>query len=204
MRRRAFNNISSNTAATPPAFRCSINRLHLLGPARINTWPRDFPIGMRFHSAPVVRLADGKPMHLGHVQQADARWLLLAFAPRDDPMGALTALCAELGSLVQRPTPKDHDIDSRIDLRAVLQGSHHDVNITDLPALLFPQKGLLDLRDYEKVFCPDPARGDIFDLRSINRTSGCLVMIRPDQYVANIFPFDALEDLSTLLGRTCE
>src|SRR3712207_173469 len=33
-----------------------------------------FPIGERFHSAAVVRLADAKPMQLGHVAQADGRW----------------------------------------------------------------------------------------------------------------------------------
>ncbi len=33
-----------------------------------------FTIGTRFHSAPVVRLADAKPMQLGHVARADAAW----------------------------------------------------------------------------------------------------------------------------------
>ena len=30
-----------------------------------------FPVGMRLHSAPVVRLADAKPVQLGHVAEAD-------------------------------------------------------------------------------------------------------------------------------------
>ena len=172
----------------------------LTGSGKYQHLATGFPKGMRLHSAPVVRLADGKPMQLGHVQKVDARWLLLAFAPQDDPLAALTALCADLDPLVQRATPTSHDIDSRIDLRAILQGSHHDINITDMPALLFPEKGLLGLRDYEKVFCPDPARDDIFDLRGIDRRSGCLVLIRPDQYVADIAPFDALRELSALFG----
>jgi phenol 2-monooxygenase len=33
-----------------------------------------FPVGMRFHPAPVVRLADAKPVHLGHAAQADGAW----------------------------------------------------------------------------------------------------------------------------------
>jgi phenol 2-monooxygenase len=33
-----------------------------------------FPVGRRFHSAPVVRLADAKPIHLGHVARADGAW----------------------------------------------------------------------------------------------------------------------------------
>src|SRR6185369_11672221 len=39
-----------------------------------------FTIGMRFHSAPVVRVADAKPMQLGHVARADAAWRIYAFA----------------------------------------------------------------------------------------------------------------------------
>ena len=38
------------------------------------------PIGMRFHSAPVIRLVDAKPMQLGHTVKADGRWRIFAFA----------------------------------------------------------------------------------------------------------------------------
>ncbi len=45
-----------------------------------------FPVGMRFHSAPVVRLADAKPVQLGHAARADGAWRVYAFACRDaDP-----------------------------------------------------------------------------------------------------------------------
>ena len=43
------------------------------------------PAGMRFHSAPVIRLADAKPLQLGHVARADGAWRLYVFADRDDP-----------------------------------------------------------------------------------------------------------------------
>lgn len=43
-----------------------------------------YPLGMRFHSAPVVRLADAMPMQLGHVIEADNRWRIMIFAPQDD------------------------------------------------------------------------------------------------------------------------
>ena len=42
-----------------------------------------FPVGMRFHSAPVVRVADGKPVHLGHAARADGAWRLYVFADRN-------------------------------------------------------------------------------------------------------------------------
>jgi hypothetical protein len=41
----------------------------------------------------------------------------------------------------------------------------------------------------EKVFCPDAA-DDIFELRGVNRATGCMVVVRPDQYVAHVLALD--------------
>ena len=59
-----------------------------------------------------------------------------------------------------------------------------------LPALLLPPKGQLGMIDYEKVFSPDlkNAGQDIFELRGIDRQQGALVVVRPDQYVAQVLP----------------
>lgn len=157
-----------------------------------------FPIGARFHSAPVIRLGDARPVELGHVAQADGRWRLYAFADRADPSSAssrLGALCDALAnsssSPLRRYTKPGDDIDSVFDLRAILQQAHRDVAVEALPKLLLPRKGRLGLIDYEKVFCPDIRAGhDIFRLRGIDREHGCLVIVRPDQYVANLLPLD--------------
>ncbi len=37
-------------------------------------------IGKRFKSAPVVRVCDANPVHLGHQARADGRWRICAFA----------------------------------------------------------------------------------------------------------------------------
>jgi len=156
------------------------------------------PIGARFHSAPVIRLGDAKPVELGHVAQADGRWRLYAFADKADPSSAasrLRALCEALAdspsSPLRRYARPDADLDAVIDLRAILQQPHREVAVETLPSLLLPRKGRLGLIDYEKVFCPDLREGqDIFDLRGIDRERGCLVIVRPDQYVANILPLD--------------
>jgi phenol 2-monooxygenase len=57
------------------------------------------------------------------------------------------------------------------------------------------------LRDYEKAFCTpaDPER-DIYAMRRIDRTQGCLVVVRPDQYVAHILPLEATEALAAYFG----
>ena len=38
------------------------------------------------------------------------------------------------------------------------------------------------------MFCPDPDAGDIFELRRVNRETGCIVVVRPDQYVSHVLP----------------
>ena len=53
------------------------------------------------------------------------------------------------------------------------------------------------MRDYEKMFCPDLKSGhDIFDMRGIDRDRGCMVVVRPDQYVAHVLPLDAHAELA--------
>jgi hypothetical protein len=164
---------------------------------------RGLVVGMRFHSAPVIRLADAKPVQLGHTVKADGRWRLFVFADAEDPAAPsskLRALCEFLASSPQSPvakyTPTGADIDSVIDVRAVFQQGHRELAIEAMPALLMPAKGRYGLRDYEKMFCPDlKNRNDIFEMRGIDRNSGCLAVVRPDQYVALILPLDAYGEI---------
>jgi 3-hydroxybenzoate 4-monooxygenase len=162
-----------------------------------------FVIGTRFHSAPVVRIADARPLQLGHAGKADGRWRLYAFAGANDHANAsagIGGLCQFLeqspDSPVRRYTRPGQDIDAVFDLRAVFQQRHDQLTIESMPALLLPRKGRYGLRDYEKVFAPDLKIGpDIFDLRGIDRAHGALVVVRPDQYIAHVLPLDAHQAL---------
>ena len=181
---------------------------NLTGEATWQSLASGFEIGTRFHSAPVVRLADAKPMELGHTVEADTRWRLFAFCPAEDPAApnaAIRRLCRFLDEAPESPirkyTAPGADIDAVIDLRAVFQQGSRDLALETLPDLLLPRKGRLGLIDYEKMFCADRAAGrDIFDLRGVDREQGCLVIVRPDQYVAHILPLDAQEDLARFFG----
>ncbi|NOJ48448.1 FAD-binding monooxygenase [Bradyrhizobium archetypum] len=159
---------------------------------------RGFVIGTRFHSAPVVRLADAKPVHLGHVAKADGRFRIFIFAGAGDSAAAnapVRSLCDFLSespkSPIRRHTQAGTDIDSVIDVRAVFQQAHTELAIETMPPLLLPRKGRYGLIDYEKMFCPDFRSGhDIFAMRGIDRDMGCMVVVRPDQYVAHVLPLD--------------
>ncbi len=165
---------------------------------------RGYTIGMRFHSAPVIRLADAMRAHLGHTGKADGRWRLYAFAGAGDPLCAssgIRLLCDYLAqspdSPVRKFTPAGQDIDAVFDVRAIFQQEHRELALEKLPGLLLPRKGRYGLRDYEKAFCPDLKNGeDIFEMRGINRAEGCMVLVRPDQYVAHVLPLHAHQALS--------
>jgi len=171
----------------------------LTAPATHQHLAKGFTIGMRFHSAPVVRVSDAKPMQLGHVVRADGAWRIFAFADKDARLlDALARFLADsAGSPIRRFTPAPMDPDSVIDVRAVLQQGHREIDVGSLPPILMPRKGRFGLIDYEKVYAPNLTDGpDIFDLRGIDRKFGALVIARPDQYVANILPLDAHETLA--------
>jgi phenol 2-monooxygenase len=179
----------------------------LTGPPTHQSLAEGFTIGMRFHSAPVIRLADAKPVQLGHVARADGRWRLYAFAdavPPGDSASRLRALCEHLEhspeSPLRRYTPAATDPDSVLDLRAVFQQGHRELALAELPPLLLPRKGRYGLVDYEKAFAPDPRAGDVFDLRGIARDQGALVVVRPDQYVSHVLPLDGYAELATFFA----
>jgi phenol 2-monooxygenase len=162
-----------------------------------------FGIGMRFHSAPVVRLADAKTLELGHVARADGAWRLYVFADRPAPTAPdslARSLCEFLATddaPGKRFTPQGWEPDSVIDVRAVFQQPHGELSPSDLPPVLLPRKGRFGLLDYEKAFCS----ADIFEARGIDRDSGCVVIVRPDQYVSAILPLAAHDALSAFFDR---
>jgi phenol 2-monooxygenase len=165
---------------------------------------KGFTVGMRFHSAPVIRVADAKPVHLGHAARADGAFRIYAFA---DASGKRLRELADFlahspKSPVRRFTPACSDIDSVIDVRAVFQQGHRELRVDELPSILLPRMGCFGLIDYEKAFSPDLKNGpDIFELRGIDREQGAIVVVRPDQYVSNVLPLDAHDELAAFFGQ---
>ena len=81
---------------------------------------RGLNVGMRFHSAPVIRLWDAKPMQLGHCLKADGRWRLMIFNNQADPTNQSSELwrfCDWLSSDASSPlnlyTPVDAPVVNR-------------------------------------------------------------------------------------------
>lgn len=165
-------------------------------------------IGKRFHSAPVIRLADARPMQLAEALKADGKWRLIAFADETDhgqETGAVAELCRYLEAAPQSPLARFAkelpETDGLFDTLAVFQKGHRELDLSSMPGLLLPRKGKYQLINYEKIFAPDIKGGaDIFDMRGINRSTGALVVVRPDQFVALVLPLDAFTELETFFS----
>ena len=163
-----------------------------------------YDIGKRFHSAPVIRLGDAKPVHLGHCIEAAVRFRLFIFAPAYDqgaPGGEVAALCDWLenadASPIRRHTAPGENVDAVIDTRAVFQQGFRTLEFGTMPSLLRPHVGRYGLCDYEKVFCAEQMIGaDIFELRGVDRNAGCIVIVRPDQYVGHVLPLQARQEIT--------
>jgi len=151
-----------------------------------------------------VRLADAKPVHLGHTARADGAWRIFAFA---DPSGRrLRELAAFLeespNSPIRRFTPAAADIDSVIDVRAVFQQGTANSRSKSCRRSCFHARGASGLSTTKRLTAPTLKNGlDIFVLRGIDRGKGAMVVVRPDQYVSNVLPLDAHDELATFFGR---
>lgn len=175
----------------------------LTGESTYQELAKGFEIGRRFHSAPVIRVADGKLVEIAHTIKTGTKWNLYAFADESNPSdeeSKIARLCDFLensnNSPIKKHTKKDEDIDSVISVYGIFQQKHHNLEIEDLPSLLKPKIGKYGVTDYEKMYSPDFKNdNNIFDMRGINKNTGCIVIVRPDQYVAHILPLDAYEEL---------
>lgn len=156
-----------------------------------------FPLGKRFKSVEVVRVCDGNVVHLGHHARADGRWRVYAFAPAGDAT-ALHTWADAVASTIARFTPDGADVDAVFDVKAIYRHPFEEIDITRVPELFLPRTGPLALTDWEKVYAAGPSAwtdADIFAERGLS-DDGVVVVVRPDQYVAGVFPLAATEELA--------
>jgi phenol 2-monooxygenase len=158
-----------------------------------------FPIGKRFKSAPVVRICDANPVQLGHQATADGRWRIYVFADaaQPDARSQLAELADWLENGADSPlaaAPAGADRDAWFDVKVIYQQDHASVDIGPIPEVFKPRVGPFGLSYLENAFAADP-KADIFELRGIHR-GGVVVIVRPDQYVANVLPLTATAELA--------
>ncbi|WP_460774686.1 FAD-binding monooxygenase [Microbacterium sp. GXF7504] len=191
----------TRTAEFPAGFMTRYTPSMIVGTDEHQALAGGYPIGKRFKSAPVVRVADTVPAHLGHHARADGRWRVYAFADADRT--ALRAwadwMLEGADSPLRAHTPADADLDAVFDVKAVFQQEYTGIELGEVPPVFLPRVGPFGLIDYEKVYAVDP-QTDIFDERGISR-DGAVVVVRPDQYVAHVLPLSATAELAAFFRQ---
>lgn len=191
------------TAEFPAGFMTQYTPSLIVGEATHQDLASGFTIGKRFKSAPVARVCDTNPMHLGHHAKADGRWRIYVFADAAEagapgPVADFAEWIATAPDSPLAATPSDADPDAWFDLKVIYQQPHTGVDIGNVPAVFKPSVGPFKLTDYEKVYATDP-KADIFELRGLDR-GGVVVVVRPDQYVANVLPLSATAELAAFFA----
>ena len=192
-----------STAEFPAGFMTQYAPSMLIGGRAHQELATGFPIGKRFKSAPVVRVCDTNPLHLGHQAAADGRWRIYVFADgaaagTPSPTTDFAAWLANAPDSPLAATPKGADADAWFDVKVIYQQDHTGIDIGNVPAVFKPEVGPFKLTYLEKVYGTDPA-ADIFELRGIDR-GGVVVVVRPDQYVANVLPLTATAELAAFFA----
>jgi phenol 2-monooxygenase len=187
------------TAEFPAGFMTEYAPSLIVGEAAHQELASGFPIGKRFKSARATRVCDTNPLHLGHQAEADGRWRIYVFADpalpgADSPTADLAEWLANNPASPLAAQPEGADQDAWFDVKVVYQQRHEDIDINAVPAVFKPEVGPFKLTDLQKVYGTVPD-DDIFDVRGLSR-DGAIVVVRPDQYVANVLPLTATAELA--------
>lgn len=167
-------------------------------------------LGKRFPSFKVLNQADSRPWHLAERLPSDGRWRIILFAGNvlaPAQQERVQKFCAALdssGSWLRRITPADQKIDSVVEILTVHSAPRWDVELLrDFPELLHPfdaKRGW----DYMKVYVDDDSyhegHSHAYENYGVDIEKGCVVALRPDQYVGYIGELEDVDDLATYFG----
>ena len=190
------------TVEFPAGFLTEYKESIIVGSKQYQELATGFPIGRRFRSAPVSRIADAQTINVGHHFRADGRWRVYVFADKDG--SEMTELARWLETSDDSPvrtfTPAGTDVDSVFDVKVIYQQPYTDIEVGDVPTFFRPKVGPYELVDYEKAYAVLP-EDDFFEARGISR-DGAIVIVRPDMYVGHVLPLTARDELAEFFGRS--
>ena len=159
-----------------------------------------YPLGKRFKSYEAVRRCDAVPLHIGHQHEADGRWRVYVFADaaapgEDGPVTDFARWWVEApDSPAVRHTRPGDDLNTLFDAKVIYRQPHRSYDITDVPAGFRPKNGPFQVEDWNQVW--SAVTGDsIFGARGISE-DGAIVVVRPDQYVADIQPLTGTAEIA--------
>ncbi|CAK7214606.1 hypothetical protein SEUCBS140593_002238 [Sporothrix eucalyptigena] len=159
-------------------------------------------VGMRFPSAQVVRLGDARAMQLVRALPCHSQWNIVVFSGdilQEKALQRLNKTASELEAVVQQFTPDGADADSVIQSVLVVSSKRQSVQQEQIPPLFTPTTGQWRIKNLDKSFADDESydagHGHAYEAYGVNPDEGCIVVVRPDQYVSMV---TTLEDIAKI------
>lgn len=163
-------------------------------------------IGKRLPSFKVLNQSDSRPWHFAERLPADGRFRIILFAgnvllaEQQDRVRRFCAILDAPNSWLHRVTPAGQAIDSVVEILTLHSAPRRDVELLrDFPELLHPfdeKKGW----DYMKVYVDDDSyhegHGRAYEKYGVDAEKGCVVVVRPDQYVGYVGELGDEHDLA--------
>ncbi|KAJ7628801.1 FAD binding domain-containing protein [Roridomyces roridus] len=175
---------------------------------------RNVVIGQHFESQVVVCYADAHAVQLADRLVSDGRWRLIVFAGNmTNPvqLARFTSLCDTLSSSPSSPikkyTPAQADINSVFEVIALTSSPRLALPYTALPALVRPLVGKFGYPTYDQIYSDEKSvhdgGGEAYKWYGVDKEGeGCVVLVRPDQYVADVLAFEGcVEKLGMFFDR---
>lgn len=167
---------------------------------------KGIPVGMRFNSFKVLNQASAQPYHFQERLKSDGRFRIVLFAGDVlDPIqkARVDDFCSRLDdpdSFLHRVTPNEGEIDSVIEVLAIHSSKRQDTDLLrDFPPILHPYDERFGY-NYEKVYVDDESYhegyGDAYKNYGVDKKRGCVVTVRPDQYVGWVGALEDFDELS--------
>lgn len=153
----------------------------------------NIPLGKRFPSFQVLNQSDARAWQFAHYLRSDGRFRVVLFAgnlTNREQWGRVQKFGEEIArpnSFLGRFAPFNKPPDSVIEVLTIHSGPRIEIELGDLHPVFHPfdeKRGW----DYEKVFVDDASyqegHGEAYRNYGVDRERGCVVIVRPDQYVA--------------------
>ncbi|TGO36641.1 hypothetical protein BHYA_0119g00310 [Botrytis hyacinthi] len=147
-------------------------------------------IGMRMPSFKVLNQSDARPWHFQELLKSDGRWRIVVFAgdiSNKIQMLRIQNLSGGLKTLAAKYFLGTNESDPAIEILMIHSAPRIQIELLDLPEIFHPLSSR-DGYDYDKVYVDDisyhEGYGKAYEGYGVDKKRGCLVLVRPDQYIS--------------------
>lgn len=166
-------------------------------------------IGMRMPSHKVLNQSDARPWHLQELLPSNGTWRILVFAGDildKSQLGRFEALGKGLSSpssFLKRYAKSKEPWTSVFELITIHSAPRVGVELLSLPDIFHPFSDEYGW-DYNKVFVDDlsyhEGHGRAYEQYGIDPSTGCVIIVRPDQYVSWIGQLEDVDEMDHFFG----